>query len=113
MVIVNNNRDLGLRLKEAREYLGLSQQFVSEQTGISRVAISQIENGKRKVDSLELEKLASVYKYPVSYFLSQKNDEEPIIKLLARATKDLSREDIEQVVKYAEFLKGFGQVKNK
>ncbi len=45
---------LAERLREAREYLGLSQQFVAEHTSIPRVAISAIENGKRKVEALEL-----------------------------------------------------------
>jgi len=31
---------LAERLREAREYLGLSQQFVADHTAISRVAIS-------------------------------------------------------------------------
>lgn len=108
MVLADDMINLGLRLKEIREYLGLSQQYVSEKTSISRVAISQIERGKRKVDSIELEKLSKLYNYPVSYFLGQEDDD-PHINMLARATKDLSTEDVEQVIKYAEFLKGFGQ----
>lgn len=104
----DNMKELSQRLKETREYLGLSQQYVSEQTGISRVAISQIECEKRKVDSLELEKLAALYKYPVSYFLG-KAEEDSHVNIIARATKGLSNEDLEQVVKYAEFLRGLGQ----
>lgn len=103
-------KDLSQKLKEVREYLGLSQQYVSEQTDISRVAISQIECGKRKIDSKELEKLAAVYKYPISYFLgdSEKDDQSQLF-ILTRATKGLSDEDLDQVIKYAEFLKGLGK----
>ena len=38
----DRQRRLAERLRESREYLGLSQQFVAEHTGISRVAISAI-----------------------------------------------------------------------
>src|SRR5690242_12816467 len=55
---------LGGRLKEIREYLNFSQQYVSDRTGIPRTAISDIERGARRVDSLELKKLARLYRYP-------------------------------------------------
>ena len=50
---------LAQRLRDTREYLDLSQQFVSDQTGIPRSAISDIERGERRVDSLELKRLAA------------------------------------------------------
>ena len=53
---------LGLRLKEAREYLGMSQEFVAEQLGVPRASVSTMETGKRKVSSLELKQLARLYK---------------------------------------------------
>ena len=52
----DNHRDwraLGERLREAREFLGLSQQEVAELLSVSRPAVSQMEAGKRKVSSLE------------------------------------------------------------
>jgi transcriptional regulator with XRE-family HTH domain len=41
----------------------------SEQTGIARSAISDIERGVRRVESLELKRFSKVYRYPVDYFL--------------------------------------------
>jgi two-component system nitrogen regulation response regulator NtrX len=61
--------ELGKRLKTARADIGLTQLAVAEKLGLHRPAISQIESGRRKVDSIELKKLASLYKKPVSYFL--------------------------------------------
>ena len=54
--------ELARRLREAREFTNLSQQFVSEQTGIPRSAISDIERGSRRVESLELKRLAELYR---------------------------------------------------
>ena len=64
-------QQLAGRLRDAREFMNLSQQFVSDRTGIPRTAISDIERGERKVDSLELKKLARLYRYPVAYFLDE------------------------------------------
>lgn len=99
---------LAERLREAREYLGLSQQFVAEQTGIPRVAISAIENGKRRVEALELEALATLYKYSVTYFLGGALEEPPTVVALARAAKDLTERDREEVLRFAQFLKAYG-----
>lgn len=102
-------RRLAERLREAREYLGLSQQFVAEQTGIPRVAISAIENGKRKVEALELEALACLYKYPVTYFLDGALEEPDSIRALAREAKGLTERDCEEVLRFAQFLRAYGQ----
>ncbi len=49
---------LGSRLKEAREYLGLSQDEVARIVHIPRPAISLMEAGQRKVEAIELKRLA-------------------------------------------------------
>jgi transcriptional regulator with XRE-family HTH domain len=102
-------RRLADRLREAREYLGLSQQFVAEQTGIPRVAISAIENGKRRVDALELEALSALYKYPVTYFLGADLEEPPTVSALTREAKNLTERDRQEVLRFAQFLKAYGQ----
>ena len=50
---------LGSRLRDAREYLGLSQEFVAEQLRIPRASISAIETGKRKVSTRELSEFST------------------------------------------------------
>ena len=60
--LAGEGAQLGKRFREVREYLGFSQQMVSDRTGIARSAISDIERGTRKVDSLELKKLARLYR---------------------------------------------------
>jgi transcriptional regulator with XRE-family HTH domain len=100
---------LAERLKEAREYLGLSQQFVADHTGIPRVAVSAIEHGKRKVEALELELLARLYKYPVTHFFDESLGEPAAVRALAREATDLTASDREQVLRFAQFLKAFGR----
>lgn len=99
---------LAARLREAREYLNLSQQFVAAQTGIPRSAISDIERGVRKVDSLELQRFSRLYQYSVSYFLGEDHEVDPTdatVQALARAAGELTEEDRAEVLRFADFLR--------
>jgi transcriptional regulator with XRE-family HTH domain len=95
---------LATKLREVREYLGLSQQYVADKTGIARSAVSDIERGMRKVDSLELRKLARLYMYPVGHFLGEEEADEEV-RALARAVTDLTEDDRAEVVRFAQFLR--------
>jgi transcriptional regulator with XRE-family HTH domain len=105
-------RELGERLREAREYVGLSQEAVAAALGIPRPSVSGMETGKRKVSTIELQELARLYKRPYSYFLGEEDAEwqeaEESARALFRATKGLSERDREQVVRFAEFLRNAG-----
>lgn len=105
---------LGIRLKEAREYLGLSQEFVAEKLSIPRASVSAIETGKRKVSVLELRAFARLYKKPISFFIGQEQSvdetsESETVQALFRATKRLSEEDRQQVLRFAQFLRAAGR----
>ncbi|WP_327250946.1 helix-turn-helix domain-containing protein [Streptomyces sp. NBC_01244] len=98
---------LGRRLKETREYLGLSQQQVSERTGIVRSAVSDIERGVRRVEVMELKKLARLYRLSVSYFLDE--DEaadagEHALAGLPRTKQPLSEGDRIEVARFIQYL---------
>lgn len=100
-------RQIGQRLKETREYLGLSQDETAKAIGIARPAISLIESGDRKVEALELKKLAELYHQPSSYFLEESGtptipDE---VAFLARAASELTAEDQTELLRFAQFLK--------
>lgn len=95
---------LGQRLRQIREYLGLSQQFVTASTGISRSAISEIERGNRKVDSLELRKFARAYQTSVGRLLGEVEESAGAFSALERAMVDLTPQDQDEVLRFAEFL---------
>jgi len=104
---------LGSLLKEAREYLGLSQESVAAKLGMPRASVSALESGKRKVSSLELKRLAQLYKRPLSHFLTDEpgshEPEDRTTVALFRTTKSLTDEDREQVLRFAQFLKRAGR----
>jgi len=106
--------DLAHRLREAREFVNLSQTFVAEQTGIPRSAISDIERGERRVESLELKRLAELYRMPVDYFLGTGADSDlagvsgdETVQALARAASDMGEPEKEQVLRFALFLRNY------
>jgi transcriptional regulator with XRE-family HTH domain len=102
---------LGKRLREAREFLNLSQQFVADQTGIPRSAMSDIERGVRKVDSLELQRFSDLYRFPVGYFLGEAGEEAGStpenLRALNRTARDLTTKDRQELLKFALFLQHF------
>lgn len=101
-------RELGARLREAREYVGLLQEDVARALAIPRASVSTLESGKRRVSSLELRRLARLYRRPVGWLLGEDLEIDPSAPLF-RATATLSDNDREQVLRFAEFLAGAGR----
>ena len=57
------------RLIHARKKAGLNQTEAAKKLGRTQTYLSKIEVGQRKIDVLELKRLAKIYKKPVIYFL--------------------------------------------
>jgi transcriptional regulator with XRE-family HTH domain len=97
---------LAAKLKAAREYVGLSQEEVSEILKVPRSAISLIEKGDRKVDALELKQLARLYQRNVHYFTgtTEKSELPEEVAHLARAASKLKPKDLEELTLFAQFL---------
>lgn len=73
-------KNLGVKIKKIREKIDLSQEALSRKLGISRVAISQIETGNRKISAEELVKLANIFNIPTDVLLDVKKDIEVIFE---------------------------------
>lgn len=103
-----DRQKLGARLREAREYLGLSQDEVAKYLGIPRTALSHIESGQRRIDALELRKLAALYKRPVASFTGESLQSEDLpedVAHLARAAAGLSESDRKELSRFADYLR--------
>jgi len=95
---------LAKRIRETREYIGLTQQQVAQSLAIPRSAISDIETGKRKVTAEELKSLADLFKHPVSHFLGEEPNVADDVAVLARAAENLSENDRKELLRFAKFL---------
>lgn len=100
--------EVGQRLRSARETLGLTQEDVASALGIPRTSVISMEAGKRNVTALELRRLARLYRRRVTWILGEEPEEaEPASaedEALYRATSELSDDDREQVLRFAQFL---------
>lgn len=107
-----NRQLLGSRLKEARDYLELSQDEVAKALDLPRSAISLIEAGQRKVEAMELKRLAEIYQRPIGHFTGESASGTPMpetVQHLARAAAKLTDKDREELLRFAEFLQVRGR----
>ena len=101
-------RALGERLKEARKYLGLKQDEVAKYLRIQRSALSEIEAGNRRVEAIELTRLAKLYRQPVGYFTGEDAAASSLpvdVAHLARRAAELSHDDRAELGRFAEYLR--------
>lgn len=92
------------RLREARESIGFTQEEVSGALGIPRTSVHAMEAGKRNVSAIELRRLSRLYRRSVEWLLGEDVKPTSADSALHRATNDLSDEDKEQVLRFAQFL---------
>lgn len=104
---------LGLRLKKAREYLGLSQDEAATALNVPRSAISLAESGKRRVDTIELQKFSKLYHKSISELAGEKPIEAPISDHLARAATRLTENDQNELLEFARFLQSRAENRRK
>lgn len=104
----DERRFLGDRLREARKYLGLKQEEVASYLKIPRTALTDIENGQRRVEAIELSRLAKLYRQPVGYFTGEDDAAASLpvdVAHLARSAAALSQKDREELGRFAEYLR--------
>lgn len=99
---------LAARIRQERLYLGMSQADVATALDIPRAAVSALETGRRRVSGLELKGLAQLFGTSVDRLLGDVAPEDPATAALFRATKDLSVDNKNQVLRFAEFLRTAG-----
>jgi Zn-dependent peptidase ImmA (M78 family)/transcriptional regulator with XRE-family HTH domain len=82
--------ELGARLRQARESAGLTQDQVGRELGISRSAVTLIENGTRAVSSLELDRLAFLFGRDIRDFFAAEFGAENALAGLFRRNRDIA-----------------------
>jgi transcriptional regulator with XRE-family HTH domain len=108
-MIMNEDADraaLGARLRDAREYRGFSQEDVAKVLRVPRSAVSLIESGARRLDIMELRRLAELYQCRIEELTGEQQPQTQAdsITMVARAAAKLSPGDRTEVLRFAEFL---------
>lgn len=65
--------ELARRMREAREFAGLGQAEVAGELGLPRSAVSKMENGEQRVESVVLARMARLYGVSVSSLLAEED----------------------------------------
>lgn len=109
-----SSNSLGSLLKENRTASSLTLREVEEITNISNAYLSQLENDKIKSPSANyLYKLAQLYKMNFEELLESANiieknlekDKKKVLKSSALYSKNLNREEEEELMKYLSFIR--------
>ena len=66
-------KNIAEKLKDARQRVGFSQEYVAKCFGIGRSAVTQIELGNRKITAEEIQKFCQLYHVSADYLLNQES----------------------------------------
>lgn len=94
---------IGIKIRELREQFRYSQDVLAQNLKVSTNTVSRWETAKYKPSVMDLQKIADLFKIKLSTILPPEDSEDPSIKALLSATGDLPKEDIDELIKYAEF----------
>lgn len=95
------------RLKGYRKALGLSQDYVAKQIGVSRTTITAIECGERNVLASEVDMFARIYGVTVDEILHETKPVDAEVNMFARAFSTLSDNDKKEIMNLIDFKRKF------
>ncbi|OGY48054.1 MAG: hypothetical protein A3J65_01810 [Candidatus Buchananbacteria bacterium RIFCSPHIGHO2_02_FULL_45_11b] len=93
-----NSQKLAKKVRKIREDMEISQGELAERIGLSRVALSQLEIGKRGIDALELAAIAEALGISVDFLLHEEKDEKP--RKSAAIKLNFSEEKLKNLILY-------------
>jgi len=73
MEIWGVNKKIGDRIRKYRQLAGLNQEIAGEEIGMSGGNFGKIERGEIDVNTEYLERLAKLFKVPVTYFFDDRH----------------------------------------
>lgn len=104
----SQRKEIGSRLRLAREMAGLSQAQVAKMLSLHRPSVSEIEAGRRKVSAEELVKLAEIYDVKLSWLAGSdardSDAEDERVKLAARELARLKTDDYKRLLELLKML---------
>jgi transcriptional regulator with XRE-family HTH domain len=89
-MVVSFYKKLGMRIKALREQTGYSQEKLADLLKISRVSLSQIETGDRRINVEEVAKLSKIFNVASDILLDLKKDIKVVLEKTAKPAKKKS-----------------------
>jgi len=79
---------IGRKLQKAREDAGLSQEELARRLGCTQASLSNYELGKRRLYLADLQRIGQLLGKPITYFLEESENDEPIENELTGLLKE-------------------------
>lgn len=106
-----NAKILGGRIRLARERLSMSQDDLASAVGKDQRAISEYENGKRKLAATELPQFASTLQVPILFFFEGESALEDLDRVLLEEFHRFdTREARQSIVDVVRILAGMARL---
>jgi Zn-dependent peptidase ImmA (M78 family)/transcriptional regulator with XRE-family HTH domain len=102
--------DVATQVTQARERAGFSQEQLAERLGMSRPSLTRVERGQRRLDALELVRLAQATGRSVEWFVSRPPDVFASHRIGISAGQDVAvlEERLESTARDVELLADIG-----
>jgi len=98
-----NYRKIGEKLRQLREYMGLTQTQVASILNVGRDAIIRIEKGIRKIDIKELKNFSKLYNISVDELIETETKNKYRQEIFARGFSSLSDKDKKEILDLIEY----------
>ncbi|WHX25110.1 helix-turn-helix transcriptional regulator [Virgibacillus halodenitrificans] len=97
---------IGERLRDAREYLGLSLETVSNKLNIPVKSLNGFESDEQVPDESKMVIIAQLYKHPKGFFLKGEEvfNSNFEVGILARTDAELTEQDKKQLIRFSSVL---------
>jgi transcriptional regulator with XRE-family HTH domain len=97
-ILIVDIKRLGQRIRQARERQGLSQEEFAVRIARDQRAVSQYENGVRKIAVTDLTKFAEALSVPLSYFYEEEALENELDNLLLHEFHKIPSSEAKSIV---------------
>lgn len=103
MYRVKDRKFIGLKIRERRKELGLTQEKLAEALGITYQQLQRYENGTSYLNTDRLQAISNALNVPITYFFEEPDEER--IKIMDRGHPYMSPEE-------KEFMKYLSKIDN-
>ncbi|OHE58284.1 MAG: hypothetical protein A2Z47_04720 [Thermodesulfovibrio sp. RBG_19FT_COMBO_42_12] len=118
MYRIKDRKFIGIRIKDRRKELGLSQEKLAEAIGITYQQLQRYEGGKGHLNTDRLQSLSDVLNVPIAYLFEDKDpkkatigeadamyitqEEREFVEILRKITDEESKKSLKVFMKLAE-----------
>jgi len=94
----------GQRIRQAREYRGLTQTRLAKLIGVTQGAIAQLEGGFKSPSDELIENIAAHTQFPLGFFTTQPRTEFPRETIMFRSHASMTKRKAVEACRYSEIV---------